>query len=129
MVWIDLVLAADAETGLCEINLALDSLECDSNGLRQSSLVEWMAQAAGFSQAAFHATGAKTTYLASVNHLDYASAEIWGAFQTELKTQKTVKILVKTQLVRALGPITLFKGEVICGDKILGAGTFKTYSD
>jgi hypothetical protein len=129
MVWIDEVQSALENEGVCTVSLTKTGMQCSSRGLRQSTLVEWLAQGAGFAQAAFLEQSAKNAYLAAVNSLEYCSENEWDEFQKELKLFEAVTITLKLRLLRKLGPITIFSGEVYAKEKCLGKASFKTFSE
>jgi predicted hotdog family 3-hydroxylacyl-ACP dehydratase len=129
MVWIDQVESVDESGGTCKVLLKKNGLQCSPEGLRQSTLVEWLAQGAGFAQASVVKNSVKNAYLVSVNQLEYCDHETWLRFQEKLTRLNELPITIHIKIVRALGPVTLFSGEIFENETLLGKGTFKTFSE
>lgn len=129
MVWIDFVDRANQNEGLCRAILKKTGPQCSPNGLRQSSLIEWLAQGAGFTFAALAHSSPQTAYLVSVSKFEYCDEQTWDQFQQKLESSESLPITIHIKLMRAHGAITLFSGEIYENSICLGQGTFKTFSD
>ena len=128
MVWIRNVLAAGETTGTCQVLLEPGSLEFGENGLRQSTLLEWMAQGFGFANFCYTRITPKQTFLAQAQNIEYCAPEIWNEFvkAASLGTEA----FVEGKITRQLGPISLVEANVFWNrvDKvILAKGQMKLF--
>jgi hypothetical protein len=71
MVWIDEVLRSSSKEGLCRVYLKPEAHFFGENGLRQSSAIEWIAQAFGYAWGASDGVHLKTTYLAAFKMFNF----------------------------------------------------------
>lgn len=129
MVWITRVLSANEISGICETVLDPNHPSRSPNGLRQSSLIEFMAQAFGFSHAAILKKTSDQAFLASVSQLIYCEEEIWMNFQEQLRISQSLTLTTEVSVVRVLGPITLISGEVRYQSTSLAKGNLKVFSN
>ena len=114
MVWIDEVTHVTATSCECVVRLKKDALYMGPDGIRESSLIEWIAQGYAFTRAAQAVCGVipqpekpKLAFLAAITdaELDLSTAK------SELKTASIVRVLINES--RELGPITMFEGSVV----------------
>ena len=126
MVWINRILEATEEGGLCEVVIDRDALYFSKAGLRQSSLVEWMAQGFGYAVAAHEQRQSSKAYLAALKDVEYCDEATWTQVTNRLTTGSKLMVLVK--IVRVLGPITMVKGEVKTPEgQTLASAQFKVF--
>jgi 3-hydroxymyristoyl/3-hydroxydecanoyl-(acyl carrier protein) dehydratase len=125
MIWVSRVMASDENSSHCEADLERDGPQFDSLGLRQSSVVELMAQSLGYSQAALSNEKAQKAYLVSLKDIRYSSEEVWNAYSS---TGGTVAIYLS--VIKILGPLSLISGVVKTREGVLLAeGTFKCFKE
>jgi len=128
MVWIDRVIAVHGQGATCEVILKADGPQCAAHGLRQSSVIEWIAQAVGFSQAAIFKQPVQRTYLAAAN-LQYSEQAVWDEFQSALKTTQRQNLNVTFQLIKTLGELSLITAQVLTQTGlVLATGTVKVWA-
>ncbi len=116
LLWIDNVLSVTELKGSCSVTLDADAHYMSSNGLRSSSMFEFVAQCFGFVRAAQYLSGAsptksvppKNVFLVAVSNAKYSTDTPWPS------AGDTIHIHV--QGIREFGPLTLFEGEVTTPD-------------
>lgn len=130
MVWIDEVAAYGATDGECVVRVKKDALYMDPDGLRSSACIEFIAQAYGYMSIAFriyenhpNAKPLKRAFLAAIKDAQTCAPEI-------LRTiQDGDRLNIRISGVRALGPITMFNGEVLRGTQSLATAQMKVFSE
>ena len=126
MVWIDQVLSADATHCHCSLVLDPDSAAFGKSGLRQSSLIEWMAQGFGFAHASQLECNSSKAYLVTMKDIEYCPRNEWDDFCRGIKTGDQAFITVDT--LKTLGGLTVLKGEVKSQlGLVLARGSFKVF--
>jgi hypothetical protein len=127
MIWIDRVLEGTETEGVCEVVLDPTGPQFADDGLRQSALVEWMAQGLGYFRASVSAQVSDRTYVAALKDIRYCSSEEWLQFRNSIVKGTRARVYLKIQ--RVLGPIFLVEGEVKTEEgKPLAHGTFKCFA-
>ncbi len=126
MVWVDHVLSGDQASGSCRITLNPKAHYCSETSLRQSSLIEWIAQSFGYVRAAVTDLTSSRAYLAAVRDVEFCEEKVWNQFACNLKEGDTATVHVK--ILRTLSPITLAAGEVYGPEgTLLVKASFKLY--
>lgn len=126
MVWIDDVLEHGAEGGSTQTVLKTDGLYFSQNRLRESSFIEFTAQAYAFCNLAhLRSSGATDTvhsraYLAAVKDFQFHNLP-------DLKPGDV--IVTKVKKTRAFGPITLVKGTCFVDDQLVSSCELKVFSE
>jgi len=130
MVWVDQICQWDLQGGTSLIRLDPKAHYMDHEGVRQSSVVEWIAQTYGFvracqSQAAQEPSDAEISraYLVSFKNLSFSEK-----FEPALRSERFLSVYVRT--LRDSNPLKTIYGEVktSAGEKI-AAGEITVYSD
>ncbi|MBX3022100.1 MAG: hypothetical protein KF799_10540 [Bdellovibrionales bacterium] len=129
MVWIDWVTAYGPTAGECLIDVKENALYMSPEGLRSSSLIEFIAQTYGFMwicQVTRNvdptSKGMSVAMLAAFKDVKLASPEV-------LRRVKGGDTLVcNISGIRAMGPITSFRGIVKLGNVILAEAQMRTFS-
>jgi predicted hotdog family 3-hydroxylacyl-ACP dehydratase len=114
MVWIDQVIQATKNSGECSLRIKSEGYYQSEAGVRQSSLIEWVAQSYGYVSAVQVGLGLrqvnqqpKQVFLAGLRDAQF----FCRTDEDELRPGKLVKIRVENS--REIGPLTLFDGSVI----------------
>jgi predicted hotdog family 3-hydroxylacyl-ACP dehydratase len=108
MVWIDNVLWADDKEGECEVLINKKAHYCNEKVIRQSSLIEWMAQSFGFCRALhWHQTGVGTTLKKA-----YLAAFQDFTFPKPFTIDEHKKLIVRTRIIRQRSNLFLVHGEI-----------------
>jgi hypothetical protein len=110
MVWIRKVISAEENTGVCQVLLDPGSYEFSEDGLRQSTLLEWMAQGFGFANYCYTKVAPKLAFLAQAQNIQYCAPEVWQKFK--LAAANGTEAFVSGKITRTLGPISLVEAEV-----------------
>ncbi len=129
LLWIDQVVWSQENEGVCSVILKKNAHYFDSQKVRASSFLEWMAQAYGFIRACSVLTQNETsqklkkTYLAAVNDF-----EIFEENEIHLVEDKKLSIHIKT--VKDLSPLFSIAGEIRTEEGIvLAKGNLKVYAE
>lgn len=114
MVWVDQVDRVEKDSGECSLRIQEDGLYRSLEGIRQSSLIEWVAQSFGYLSAAQVILGMrsqsqqpKQVFLAGLRDARFYDLEN----EDELNPGR--KITIKIEGAREIGPLTLFDGSVL----------------
>lgn len=107
MVWIDFVIAADAEAGSCLVVVDAKKHYAATDGVRPSAFVEWMAQSFGYASAHYARSSG-------------SSSKVEKAFLVGLERvtfspsvpQAGDEVVVEIKLVRKIGPVSYVEGKV-----------------
>lgn len=129
MVWIDWVTEYGPTAGECLIDVKADALYMSPEGLRPSSLVEFIAQTYGFVWIC-HVTrnldptskGMSVAMLAAFKDVKFAPPPAMKAVKAG------DRLVCKISGIRAMGPITSFRGQVWNGDTLLAEAQMRTFS-
>jgi predicted hotdog family 3-hydroxylacyl-ACP dehydratase len=128
MVWIDRVTSAGETGGTAEARFDLSGPQCDSHGLRQTSLIEMMAQAMGYIHAAHQPSVSQQAFLAALKNIEYCSPEAWRTYQSALAEEENA-LFISVSVVRVLGPVTLVAAQVAAPDgTVLARGELKLFN-
>jgi predicted hotdog family 3-hydroxylacyl-ACP dehydratase len=106
MVWVSSVLWSSETSGECTVNLKDFPLACSYGQLRQSSMIEILAQSFGYVMAHYHCnskshlTGFKTTFVVGYRSMKFSSHQV--------NDEEILKIKVSKE--REISPITFIKG-------------------
>lgn len=126
MVWIDSVLEHAADGGTTQTELKPEGLYFTKARLRESSFIEFTAQAYAFCNLAHLRAGGETdavhsrTYLAAVKDFKFSN----------LPSLKPGDIITtKVKKTRAFGPITLVTGLCYLEDQLLSSCELKVFSE
>ncbi len=132
MIWIDSVTHFSEEGGECLVKLKKDEAYMDCEGLRASSLIEFMAQAHAFISICANRRDPNNkiperAFLASIR-------EAILPLNNDLKALQVGTVLrIQTSGHRKMGSITLFSGQVqVEGEnekKFIASAEFKVFSD
>lgn len=131
MLWIDQVLWATEGEGECRVSLQKEAHYFDKEGVRVSSLVEWMAQGYGFVRACQILMPKRNqlvqrpakTYLAAISDIDFDPN-----MSDLLKTSDEIFIHVRT--IRELGSLILIQAEIKGSQTtVLARGQLKVYGE
>lgn len=113
MVWVDHVTRVTATDGECSVKLRNDALYMGSEGVRPSSMIEWLAQGFGYLRALQHLYGLlpmsalpSRVFLVGIKDAQYPVA----LHELDLKEGDELGIHVGN--IKTLGPITLFDGSI-----------------
>lgn len=117
MIWVDAVARYDAQGGECFVHVKEGSLYMDANGLRASSLIEFIAQSYGY-------IGVCNALEMSRDKVKKATKAFLVAItQTEFgdcsRVAPGMTLRVRIGNAKQVGPITLFDGQVIAPDGLL----------
>lgn len=130
MVWIDEVVDYGAREGACVVRIKKDALYMDPEGLRASSCIEFIAQAYGYMSIAYriyesepNAKPLKRAFLASIKDAKTCAPDRLR------EVREGDELQVKISGIRALGPITLFNGQVVRGEELLCSAQMKVFSE
>ena len=142
MSWVDEILSCGATAGECQVRVRRDAHYMGPEGLRPSSLIEFIAQAYGFMNIAHElltygadAKPLKRAFLAAVNDAS------WAAPSTLADVRDGDVLNVKITGVRRIGPIASLSGQVLRGSRshgeaeisgaaeLLGQAKMKIYSE
>jgi predicted hotdog family 3-hydroxylacyl-ACP dehydratase len=126
-VWIDEVSWVKADEGECRVRLKADANYMDPTGNpRDSSFVEWMAQAYGYVGACQIITGLVSaerppsrTFLAHVRDFERSTASVQPEDVLQIHVRKT----------HQLGPLLLIEGKVTQGDRALAQAKLKLFAE
>jgi len=129
MVWIDWVTAYGPSAGECIVDIKEDALYMSPDGLRQSSLIEFIAQTYGFVWIC-HVTrnldptskGMSVAMLAAFKDVKFAPPSVLR------KVKAGDSLVCKISGIRNMGPITGFRGQVLLGETILAEAQMRTFS-
>ena len=127
MVWVKKILWSDEDGGECLVDLNEIPLASSGGFLRQSSMIEIMAQSFGFVMAHYHYhlksqyTGFKKTFVISYKKMSFSNHHI--------KEDKTLRIKVKKE--REVSTIAFVNGEVYSTDRqyLYCQGQLKLFSE
>jgi hypothetical protein len=128
MVWIRNVVSAEETTGICQVLLKPGSYEFSEDGLRQSTLLEWMAQGFGFANFCYTRVTPKLAFLAQAQNIQYCAPEVWLEFKQA--AARGTEAWVSGKITRTLGPISLVEAEVFWNRPekiILASGQMKLF--
>lgn len=127
MLWVDEVLWINDTQGECRVRLKPGKHFLDANGaVRISSLIEWTAQSYGFVKACQvlsrggNANPYEQNYLAAFN--DFSFQENAASV-----LQDSSEALVRIEILKELGPLTLIEGQVVAQGEVLASGRLKVY--
>lgn len=111
MVWLDEIVEAEAERGCCRVRVTSDRHFFDGKNVRPSSVVEWVAQAYGYTSAYYllgmnqgQAPKIQTAYLVGIR--DLAFEPTWQSVSLNSE------IYIHVKRARELGPVSLVDGRV-----------------
>lgn len=117
MVWVDEILRADATSGEGLVRVSPGASYCTNGRPRPSAAIEFLAQTFGYSRALLAPTACKKAFLVGIRDFE------WGELGGE-------ELLVRVDDIRVVGPLTLFRGEVVTRDGVrLASGHLKVYSE
>lgn len=138
LLWIDKVDWSNINEGVCSLLLNKEAHYFDFEKIRNSSFLEWMAQAYGFIRACSTLTKTKNTesknlqktFLAAVNHFEI-EAHQWGASKLHAKDLlQNKKIFIHMKTVKELAPLFSISGEIKNEDGcLLAKGNLKVYAE
>ncbi|MGE4133650.1 MAG: hypothetical protein AB7F86_18580 [Bdellovibrionales bacterium] len=129
MVWIDEIVAVEADSGECRVRMSEDRHFWGRQGLRPSACLEFIAQAYGFCSVAYGLAQRpdkpplKRAFLAAFKDVDFASD---AAFD-KVVSGEDLRVLIGG--VRQIGPITMFSGRVLHKETELCHGQMKVFSE
>ena len=127
MVWVKTILWSDEDGGECLVDLNEIPLASTDGFLRQSSMIEIMAQSFGFVMAHYHYhfksqyTGFKKTFVISYKKMSFSHHNIRG--------DKILRVMVNKE--REISTIAFVNGKVISndGNLIYCKGQLKLFSE
>lgn len=130
MVWIDEVVEFAEKHGKCRVTLKADGLYMDTEGLRPTSCLEFIAQSYGFISVCHH------IYILDPNSKPLSKAFLASMKDAELPSPSTLSqvkpgdvITITIAGVRQMGPIVLFNGVVKRGDLLLCEAQMKVFKE
>ena len=130
MVWIDRVREFSKVNGICLVDIRRDALYMGPSGLRASSCLEFVAQSFGFIWTCYvtrtlnpAAPPMTKALLVSFKDAHFAGAEIFR------RVTEGEELSVVIENVRAVGPITAFRGVVSHRDDQLCEVQMRTYCE
>ncbi len=131
MVWIDQVNSVTPQNGECQVTLRESGHYMAPDGLRPSSMVEFIAQSYGFTRAAQHLLGClKGTHIPTQVFLVGIREGHFFSDVSDIPILGPGSILIiKTFNTREIGPLTLFDGHITSANGIqLFEAKLKVYS-
>jgi predicted hotdog family 3-hydroxylacyl-ACP dehydratase len=130
MVWIDDVLSFSEKQGHCRVRLKSDGLYMDSQGLRPSSCLEFIAQAYGFISVCHH------IYIMDPNSKPLSKAFLASIKNGELPSRETLagigageELVISIDRVRQMGPIVMFHGQIEHDGKVFCKAQMKVFKE
>jgi predicted hotdog family 3-hydroxylacyl-ACP dehydratase len=130
MVWIDKVVSFSEKAGECVLQLKSDALYWGPMGLRPTSCLEFIAQAYGFISVCHHiyildpnSKPLSKAFLASINKTNLPQAEALAQF----KTGDVLRVVIDG--VRQMGPIVMFRGQVLHQDRLVCSAHMKVFKE
>lgn len=126
MVWIDDVVQCDDDIGECTVRLKDDGLYFSEEGLRATSLVEFIAQSFGYISACRSRESGETRKTSKAFLVSIGSAEFGDS--TQVRAGDVLRVRISN--VKRIGPITLFDGQVLLASgSVLGKASLKVYAE
>ena len=129
MVWVDKVLDWSRNHGEVLIEVKGDALYMSPEGLRPSSLLEFIAQAYGFCWICY------TIYVLDPGSNGMAQAMVAGFKEAQFAPPSAMRkvrpgdtLRVKLSDMRRKGPITFLRGQVWHGEVLLADSEMRTFS-
>jgi hypothetical protein len=130
MVWVDDVVGVTAHDGECRVKINKDALYMGPDGIRQSSMIEWIAQSFGYIRAAQHVLGLipmkaqpARVFLVAVKEAHYHVA------LNALELEEGLELVIQVGNVKEIAPIILFDGKVSTrGGLVLFEAKIRIYS-
>lgn len=119
MVWIDSVLDMTEKSAICSVTVDRRKHYCDENGVRPSALIEWMAQACAFSEAA-RGTKLKRAFLVGFSQFE---------LKNPLLLQASNKFHIQVEKTRELPPLTLVHAKILSGSTEVASANLKLYGE
>lgn len=130
MVWIDDVLSFSEKQGHCRVRLKSDGLYMDTDGLRPTAFIEFIAQAYGFMSVCHH------IYIMDPNSKPLTKAFLASIKEAKLPQQNELanigagdELVITINGVRQRGSIVMFKGIVSCGERLLCEAEMKVFKE
>lgn len=128
MVWIDEVIAVDTEGGECQVRLKRDALYMSTDGVRQSAMIEWLAQSLGYIRAVQNLCGLieqgkppSRTLLVSVrNGIYHTPCDMLGLDKEEVLSLKVQNIKMISPLLFSEGTVSTRAGVLLFSARITG---------
>lgn len=130
MVWVDDVLRYSSSSGECLIKIKKDSPYMDSEGLRASSCIEFIAQSYGYMSIAHrlyevdpNSKPLGRAFLVAIKDAKFYAPDVYK------KIKEGDTLIVKIFDLRQMGSITLFNGQVEWDDLVLCKAHLKVFSE
>jgi hypothetical protein len=131
MIWVDEVVAVTTTGGECRVLLNRDALYMDSDGVRQSAMIEWIAQSFGYVRAVQNIFGLIPQNEPPSRTLLIAVRD--GVFHSplnEFDLDKEKVLHFKVSNIKDMSPLLLFDGMVSSQEgRCLFSARITAYSD
>jgi len=131
MVWISQVNWVNSKEGECLVQLDPQAHYMDGKKIRQTSVVEWIAQTYGFVSACqnlVNDTEVQTKLISKAYLISIKDVEIFEGFNRLLDKETSLLVYVKT--LRDLNPMKSIYGEIKTKDgKKIATGEVKVFSE
>ncbi len=126
MVWIEKVLSATTESGTCQARVSDFCLD-ESGKVRESTLLEWMAQAHGFSMAAAALIDGKKN---TPSKIFLAAVSDFEIIKNISQLNKKSFVTVHTQTKKQLNALLLVDAQIKNNcDEIIASASLKLYAE